>query len=898
MLQVLSCIAFEHDTALVAVAAVLCALACVTAFSLVERTRHKTAGRRLVWFGLAAAAAGYGVWATHFVAMLAYTVPFANGYDVPLTVISALISVLFNAAAFALVLSVRLPPWRYAAAGTIAGLGISAMHYAGMEAWRVAAERVFDAGFVAGSVVLGASLAALAFDVGFRSTTLRGRLAGAAILSLAIVAMHFTAMTALTLRPDTSEIVDAVPLFWLVELLAGTTAALLGAALFAALLDEHLEGRAAQENAKLQRQVEATKASEAEARRLALLVETAGDSIAILDNTGNSVVWANAAFARYAGRTRQDVLGQSVVTLGLVPLSATPDWRDWNAMLARGETIQAQVEIDTAIGRKHFEGTVRPLIDETTGAQRRISTFRDITQRVHALKRLRESEERYELVVRGSDDGIWDWDLVNDNLFLSVHAHELLGFAANDQRISSMSEIMALLHPDDAKPATDAMTAHLNQQTPYRIDHRLRLKDGSYRWFRARAQAIWDVQGKATRMAGSISDIDDLVRATKDAEAANMLKSQFLANMSHEIRTPMNGVMGMAQLLARTPLDDKQTRFVNMLMSSSRSLLSLINDILDLSKIESGLMTLNEDAIDMKETIAAAMEQTEGLVAQRNLKVSHTIAPACLGSFRGDPNRIGQILVNLLGNAIKFTEEGSVALDVMPGADGMIRFAVRDTGPGIPADQLKAVFERFRQVDGSSTRKHGGTGLGLAISSELVRLMGGRMGVDSIVGSGSTFWFELPLHLARPAAAATANTAGAEGATGTLSGLRALVAEDNAMNQALITEVLDAFGVRSVVVANGRDALAALDREPFDVVLMDLQMPEMNGDVALRTIRASGKSYATVPIVVVTADAMKGMEEHCLALGADAYVAKPIDVELLRSIITTVVSDTTAQHAA
>jgi PAS domain S-box-containing protein len=897
MLHVLSCIAYEHNTTLVAVAALLCVLASVTAFSLVERARRKSGSARLLWFVLAAAVAGYGVWATHFVGMLAYTVHLPNGYDVPLTAMSALVAVLFNAAAFALVLAGRLPAWRFVAAGVIAGLGISAMHYFGMAAWSVAAERSFDPGSTVASVMLGAGLAALAFHVGFRSTTETGRLGGAGILTFAIVAMHFTAMSALKLQPNgTAEIGDAVPLVWIVELLVGATAVLLCAALFASLFDERLEGLAAKDHARLLRQVAATKASEAEARRLALLVETAGDSIAILDNVGNCVLWANATFAMYAGRTREEVLGQSVVALGLVPLSATPDWRDWSEMLARGETIQAQVEIETAVGRKHFEGTVRPLIDEETGEKRRISTFRDITQRVHALKRLRESEERYELVVRGSDDGIWDWDLVNDSLFLSPHAHELFGLGAADRRISSMSEIVALLHPDDTQRATEAMAAHLNEQTPYRIDHRIRMKDGSYRWFRARAQAIWNEAGMATRMAGSVSDIDDLVRATKDAETANMLKSQFLANMSHEIRTPMNGVMGMAQLLLRTPLDEKQMRFVNMLMSSSRALLSLINDILDLSKIESGLMTLNEDAIDMKETIAAAMERVEGLVSQRNIKVGYTIAPSCLGSFQGDGNRIGQVLVNLLGNAIKFTEEGSVALDVTPSAGGMIRFAVRDTGPGIPADQLQAIFERFRQIDGSSTRKHGGTGLGLAISSELVRLMKGAIGVDSTVGTGSTFWFELPLRLARPAPASDAG--GIDGTASKLTGLRALVAEDNAMNQALITEVLDSFGVRSHVVANGREALAALEREAFDVVLMDMQMPEMNGDVAIKAIRASGKSYAAVPIVVVTADAMKGMEEQCLALGANAYVAKPIDVELLSTVIHAVVDDTTAQHAA
>jgi two-component system CheB/CheR fusion protein len=226
----------------------------------------------------------------------------------------------------------------------------------------------------------------------------------------------------------------------------------------------------------------------------------------------------------------------------------------------------------------------------------------------------------------------------------------------------------------------------------------------------------------------------------------------------------------------------------------------------------------------------------------------------------------------------------------------MIRFSVRDTGPGIPPDQLKAVFERFRQVDGSSTRKHGGTGLGLAISSELVSLMKGNMGVDSTVGDGSTFWFELPLRLARSTHAADGDVT--ESGENTLAGLRALVAEDNAMNRALVTEMLESFGMRAHVVVNGREALEALERETFDVALMDIQMPEMNGDVAIQTIRASGKHYASIPIVVVTADAMKGMEEQYLKLGADAYVAKPIDVEQLSQTIQAIVGPARARNAA
>jgi PAS domain S-box-containing protein len=897
MLHVLSCIAFEHDLGLVAAAAILCALACVTAFNLVERARHKAPGARTAWLVLAAVAAGYGVWATHFVAMLAYKIHIPNGYDIPLTVGSAVVAILFNLAAFHLALAVRLPTWRLAAAGALAGAGISAMHYIGMDAWRVAAERTWDTGYVAASLLIGIGLGAAAIHVGLQTSAIKPRIAGMVLLALAIVAMHFTAMSALTLRPAAVDIGGiAQPAALLVVLIIVATVMLLGACLIAAIVDEHLDGRTARENAVLQSQIEATKASEAKARRLALVAETATDAIAIIDNESAKVIWANAALGRHAGLESEQIVGRTLAEVGLVPTHAVPAISEWAEALARGETVSAQITVNAPTGLKHFEGTVRPIIDEATGRLQRVSTFRDVTQRVHALARLHESDERYQLAIRGSDDGIWDWKPETDELFVSPRTLELMGFAADDRPLTSMAEIVKLVHPEDVKRVTDAMTAHLEKRVPYNIDHRFQLTDGSSRWFRARGQALWNEDGQPIRMAGSISDIDGLIRTTRDAEAANKLKSQFLANMSHEIRTPMNGVMGMAQLLLKTPLDDKQARFVNMLLSSSRALLAIINDILDLAKIESGSMTLNIDTVDMTKMVESAMERVEGLVERKRLEVSHTIAPSYAGVFDGDSSRIVQVLVNLLGNAIKFTEEGAVVLSVGPGSGGRTRFMVRDTGVGIPEDQLQVVFERFRQVDGSSTRKHGGTGLGLAISTELVRLMNGEIGVESTVGAGTTFWFELPLAFAK--ARTIDGEAAAETAETAMTGLRVLVAEDNPMNQALISEVLAAYGMLFRVVATGVQALKALEEDEYDLVLMDIQMPQMNGDVAMQRIRTSGKPYDNIPIIVVTADAMKGMEEQYLKMGADAYVAKPIDIAFLTQTITRVIEGKEGQRAA
>ncbi len=386
----------------------------------------------------------------------------------------------------------------------------------------------------------------------------------------------------------------------------------------------------------------------------------------------------------------------------------------------------------------------------------------------------------------------------------------------------------------------------------------------------------------------------ELKLKTDEAISANRLKSEFLANMSHEIRTPLNGILGLAQLLQRTDLTDKQKRHVATIRTSGDSLLAVINDILDISKIEAGLMELENENLDIAELVKQVEETVSGIASQKNIGTSSTCTLPDGSVFLGDEKKIRQVLINLAGNAVKFTDQGEVSLSVSETNDGALKFAVTDTGPGIPEDQIGKIFGRFTQADSSATRKHGGTGLGLAISKDFVNLMGGDIGVESESGKGSTFWFTLPLENVRDQNSERTRH-GAPGSSGRdfisseahkLPGMRILIAEDNEVNREMLLEALQYIeDAQTVVVDNGAEAIRKLDEEEFDLVLMDINMPVMTGDEATRRIRSSTKPYRGIPIVVLTANAMTGQREEYLNMGANAYLAKPINIDRLISTV-------------
>jgi PAS domain S-box-containing protein len=533
-----------------------------------------------------------------------------------------------------------------------------------------------------------------------------------------------------------------------------------------------------------------------------------------------------------------------------------------------------------------------PYFDEEEGFQGYIGSCFDITELVESKKIIKESEERFSLAVKGSSDGIWDRDVLTNKSFYSPRMKELLGYEDADFP-NHFSSFVNVLHPEDKEVTLQRINDHLYKQKIYDVEYRLLKRDNDYSWFRSRGQALWDSDNNPTRMSGSITNIDELKRIEKEmleakvkAEASNMAKSEFLANMSHEIRTPMNGVMGMLYLLLDTRLDQEQKKLVFDAQYSADSLLTIINDILDFSKIEAKKLELVSSPFNLCELVERHKTFYERLFKEKTINFTIKVDSKIPKVLIGDEVRLGQILNNLTNNAFKFTPMGgSIGLDVSSSEekDGRMEmtFSLTDSGIGIAEHKQKTIFESFAQADLSLTKNFGGTGLGLSIASQLVKLLGGEISLESTLGAGSTFTFSLTLDCGVDN---SIDTVMQQESPITFGGLKVLVVEDNLVNQMLLVKILEKKDCLVTVAADGEEGVKEFSNGIFDVVLMDIQMPIMDGIEATKQIRKLDRGRE-IPIIAVTANAIKGNREKYLSYGMDGYVSKPLNAtDLLRNI--------------
>jgi two-component system sensor histidine kinase/response regulator len=565
------------------------------------------------------------------------------------------------------------------------------------------------------------------------------------------------------------------------------------------------------------------------------------------------------------------------------------------------EPYQNELRLRHANGEWRWMKAIGTLHSDAAGKPCSLSgSVRDIHQQRITEFSLKETQQRFDRAINGTQDGLWEIDLRTGQLWLAPRFAMVLGYEPEEIAHWTGLDIDNAIHADDLPTSLEMRLRAVQLNTPVDVERRMRTKDGSWKWVRVRATLERDEHGQAIRSSGSMQDVteahkahDELVMATEEAQAANRAKSAFLANVSHEIRTPMNGIIGMTGLLLDTQLDRTQLEFAETIRNSADALLIVINDLLDFSKIEAGKLDIETLEMDLRGNVEDVGAMLGFQAASKNLELIINVRPEVPERVMGDPQRIRQCLINLVGNAIKFTRQGEVVVEVSGIAhqDGkaVLYFEVHDTGIGLSPEAVEKLFQPFSQADSSTTRKYGGTGLGLSIVKRLVEMMGGAVGVNSAQGKGSTFWFTLPLEPVLTTA--SENTVRLRCSQ---AGKRILIVDDNETNRRVLTMQLEHDGYRVVATASGAEALRLLrtalaDHDAYDVVLADFQMPDMDGAMLGEYINTD-PSLSQARLVLLTSMDRHGDAQRFASMGFAAYLTKPIRARELRDCLLRVLA--------
>ena len=881
----------SYDYRLVALSILIAVLASYAALDLAGRVTSAQGRARGLWLTGGAAAMGMGIWSMHYVGMLAFSLPIPVQYDWPTVVLSLLAAILASAIALFVASREKMGPAQAITGSVFMGSAIAGMHYIGMAAMRLPAICHYSAVLVLSSVGLAIviSLVALRLTFHFREETTSGgwrKALSAVVMGAAIPMMHYTGMAAakFTTAPATHEdfshalSISTLGLGGIVVITFG----LLGFAVLTALLDRRFSSEVQRSN-----------------ELVSLLLDSAPEAIYGIDTKG-ACTFCNRAFLSLTGYgSAAEIMGKDVHSLihhtkpDGSPYLAKDCQIYWASRTGKGAHIDNEV-----LWRK--DGSSFPAeywahpIHRNAQVIGAVVTFVDITERKSTEEALRKSEQQFRAVFDGAQIGIAITELESGKLTVNPAYSQMLRRSAEEMKHVGIFD--QLTHPQDRGADKIRFQRMLVGEAVHpRMEKRYLLSDGKIVWADVALSILRNAVGKPQFVLGTAMDVterklaqSELQHAKEAAEAANEAKSTFLATMSHEIRTPMNGILGMTELVLDTDLTAEQRENLGLARLSAESLLSIINDILDFSKIEAGKLEIEAIPFDLRESLGETMKALSIRAHQKGLELVYEVQPDVADLLVGDPGRIRQVLINLVGNSIKFTEKGEVFLQVSEESSEAkstcLHFSIKDTGVGIATEKQKTVFEAFSQADGSMARKYGGTGLGLTICTRLVNMMGGAIWVESELGQGSTFHFTIRLALPD-----TSPLRSKSPQVERLRDVTALIVDDNFTNRRVLQGIVTRWGMRPTLVQDGHTAMQALqvarsNGQPFPLVLLDGQMPGMDGFMLAALIKKDPDS-AGAAIIMLTSAGHLGDGARCRELGISGYLVKPIRPgELLHAI--------------
>lgn len=616
------------------------------------------------------------------------------------------------------------------------------------------------------------------------------------------------------------------------------------------------------------------------------------NGVVIADKEGK-IEWVNRSFEEMTGYSISELVGKKPGVI-LQGADTNPETVTYlKKQVKNGDPFITEILNYHKSGKPYWlrvQG--QALKDRTGNIIKYFAIEEDITIEKETQEKLKQFESRFRIALEKLGDNVWEYDFRTDQtVFSNAHSH-FLGYDFDD-KTSNDKLWWDRVYKEDLNILTENNYKIRNKMTDhYALEYRMYHADGSLRWVLDRGVVIEkDIDGRPVKIIGTHTDVTSqkeieqaLVDAKNNAEASSRLKESFLANMSHEIRTPLNAVIGMIRELTREKLSPKQSLYIKNAALASQHLLSIVNDILDISKIESGQMALSKRPFNLKEVILDATTILRPSAREKMLKLTEDTSPMLAPAYIGDSHRIRQILLNVITNAIKFTDEGGVTIQSeLVGVENdhhHIRIRVMDTGIGMDESFVNHIFDKFSQDEQSAGRKYGGTGLGLAIVKELVNLMNGNIHVSSSAGKGTTVEINIYLKLADEDEVQIKHT---PESYSTLKDKNILLVEDNDLNRMVTENLLTFYGVRVTQVVNGIEAIWKLKESPFDVVLMDLQMPHMGGMEATEIIRK--ELEMDIPIIALTANAFKAELDRCMAVGMNDYITKPYEENVLLEAI-------------